>query len=124
MGNQGSGVSVPHKPLRLDPRTDLTLHPSSSSITESPVSIAAHGLVSETRGLSLRFPRFMQVRVDKGVEQASTPSFLASLWRKQQKAPAEGTSGVDDGDLIDVDVEESDDFDEEEENDSEEGLGT
>ncbi|KAJ3535503.1 hypothetical protein NMY22_g6460 [Coprinellus aureogranulatus] len=94
-------------------RPDVYLKPTEvweirgADITESPVSVAAQGLVSETRGLSLRFPRFIKAREDKGIEQASTPRFLASLWRKQQKTAA-GRGGVDDGDLIDVDIEESD----------------
>jgi DNA ligase-1 len=75
------------------------------SITESPVSTAALGLVSDTRGLSVRFPRFIKVRLDKKTEQASTPEFLASMWRKQQKAPV--VAGADDGELIDVNLSEA-----------------
>lgn len=55
-----------------------------ADITMSPTYTAAIGLVSEERGLSLRFPRFLKVREDKGVEEASTAEFLAGLWRKQQ----------------------------------------
>ncbi|KAB5545776.1 hypothetical protein GE09DRAFT_218807 [Coniochaeta sp. 2T2.1] len=59
-----------------------------ADITLSPVYTAAIGLVSEERGLSLRFPRFLRVREDKGVEEASSSEFLAQLWRKQEaKAP-------------------------------------
>ncbi|KAJ2931218.1 hypothetical protein H1R20_g5794, partial [Candolleomyces eurysporus] len=75
------------------------------SITESPVSTAALGMVSDSRGLSVRFPRFIKVRVDKKIEQASTPGFLASMWRKQQKAPV--IVGTDDGELIDVNLSEA-----------------
>jgi len=46
--------------------------------------VAAKGLVSDTRGLSLRFPRFMRVRDDKTIEHASTPQFLAKLWSDQE----------------------------------------
>lgn len=62
------------------------------------------GLVSPTRGLSLRFPRFMSVRVDKGVEHASTPDFLAGMYRTQQAAGKDQT-GADEGELVDVDLE-------------------
>ena len=59
-----------------------------ADVTLSPVYTAAIGLVSEERGLSLRFPRFLRKRADKGVEEASTSGFLAGLWRKQEtKAP-------------------------------------
>ncbi|KAK8034265.1 DNA ligase I [Apiospora rasikravindrae] len=60
-----------------------------ADITLSPVYTAAIGLVSQDRGLSLRFPRFLRKRDDKGIEEASTNDFLAGLWRKQEaKAPA------------------------------------
>ncbi|KAF2758209.1 putative DNA ligase I [Pseudovirgaria hyperparasitica] len=55
-----------------------------ADITLSPVYPAAIGLVNEDRGLSLRFPRFLKVREDKGIEEASDADFLASLWRKQE----------------------------------------
>jgi len=64
-----------------------------ADITLSPTYTAAIGLVSEERGLSLRFPRFLKVREEKSIEEASTDEFLAELWRKQQaKAPAEQQS--------------------------------
>ncbi|RJE17163.1 DNA ligase, partial [Aspergillus sclerotialis] len=54
-----------------------------ADITLSPTYTAAIGLVSEERGLSLRFPRFLKVRVDKSVDEASSGEDLAVLWRKQ-----------------------------------------
>lgn len=61
-----------------------------ADITISPTYTAAIGLVREDKGLSLRFPRFLRKREDKGVEEASSSEFLAGLWRKQEaKAPAE-----------------------------------
>jgi DNA ligase-1 len=56
-----------------------------ADITLSPTYTAAIGLVSEDRGLSLRFPRFLRVREDKGVDDASTSEYLATLWRKQME---------------------------------------
>ena len=63
-----------------------------ADITLSPTYLAAIGLVSEERGLSTRFPRFLKVREDKGIDEASTVDFLATLYRKQEaKAkPGEG----------------------------------
>ena len=55
-----------------------------ADITLSPTYTAAIGLVSEERGLSLRFPRFLKVREDKSIEEASTPDLLSSLYRKQE----------------------------------------
>jgi DNA ligase-1 len=48
-----------------------------ADITLSPTYTAALGLVSDERGLSLRFPRFVRKREDKGIEEASTSEFLA-----------------------------------------------
>ncbi|KAI0780041.1 hypothetical protein C8Q74DRAFT_1262700 [Fomes fomentarius] len=78
-----------------------------ADITISPVSVAALGLVSQTRGLSLRFPRFISVRDDKGVENASTPEFLATMYRTQQAAGKDQT-GADEGELVDVEIEDGD----------------
>lgn len=55
-----------------------------ADITISPTYTAGIGLVSEDRGLSLRFPRFLKKREDKGIDEASTNEFLAGLWRKQE----------------------------------------
>ncbi|KAI0706815.1 hypothetical protein C8T65DRAFT_651542 [Cerioporus squamosus] len=91
-----------------------------ADITISPVSVAALGVISQTRGLSLRFPRFMSVREDKGIEDASTPEFLANMYRTQQAAGKDQT-GADEGELVDV-VEEGEDDDEEEADNSEGDL--
>lgn len=64
-----------------------------ADITLSPTYTAAIGLVDPDRGLSTRFPRFLKVREDKSIEEASTSDFLASLWRKQEarvRAEVEG----------------------------------
>lgn len=59
-----------------------------ADITLSPTYTAAIGLVSDERGLSLRFPRFLKKREDKSIDEASTNEFLAGLFRKQEaKAP-------------------------------------
>ena len=55
-----------------------------ADITLSPTYTAAIGLVSEDRGLSMRFPRFLKLREDKSIEEASTTEFLANLYRKQE----------------------------------------
>jgi DNA ligase-1 len=59
-----------------------------ADLTLSPTYTAAIGLVSEERGLSTRFPRFLKVRDDKGIDEATEAAELASLYRKQEaKAP-------------------------------------
>ncbi|KAL4897049.1 ATP-dependent DNA ligase [Aspergillus ambiguus] len=68
-----------------------------ADITLSPTYTAAIGLVSDERGLSLRFPRFLRVREDKSIDEASTADYLALLWRKQsERAELEaGQPGAD-----------------------------
>lgn len=56
-----------------------------ADITLSPTYTAAIGLVSEERGLSTRFPRFLKVREDKGIEETTTSDHLADLWRRQEE---------------------------------------
>ncbi|KAJ5799642.1 uncharacterized protein N7518_001710 [Penicillium psychrosexuale] len=60
-----------------------------ADITLSPTYPAAIGLVSEERGLSLRFPRFIGVREDKSIDEATSSDYLALLWRKQMERTAE-----------------------------------
>ncbi|EXJ83536.1 DNA ligase 1 [Capronia coronata CBS 617.96] len=94
-----------------------------ADITLSPTYTAAIGLVNEDRGLSMRFPRFLKVRDDKGIEEASTNEFLAALYRKQEARIKEtgqvvqttGAAAVVEGDALgpaDEDEDHDDDLDE------------
>lgn len=58
-------------------------------------------MMSDSRGLSLRFPRFIKVKEDKTVDMASTPAFLAEMYRSQQRA-GKIRAGADDGGVLDV----------------------
>ena len=78
-----------------------------ADITVSPTYTAAIGLVSDERGLSLRFPRFLKKREDKSLEEASTSDFLAGLFRKQEaKAVAEKGEKGGIAEAVDDEVEE------------------
>ena len=62
-----------------------------ADVTVSPVYLGgAEGLGGE-RGLSLRFPRLVRERADKGVEEASTVGELVRCWEMQRAGG--GTSG-------------------------------
>ncbi|KAF2399989.1 DNA ligase-like protein I [Trichodelitschia bisporula] len=84
-------ISRPHYVEYHGPEPDVWFEPREvwevvfADITLSPTYMAAMGLVSEERGLSLRFPRFLRVREDKSVDDASTEQFLAELWWKQEE---------------------------------------
>ncbi|KAF1812619.1 ATP-dependent DNA ligase [Eremomyces bilateralis CBS 781.70] len=84
------------KPMYVEyngPEPDIWFEPQEvwecvfADVTLSPTYTAAIGLVSDERGLSLRFPRFLRVREDKSIEEASTSEFLAELYRKQAGDP-------------------------------------
>ncbi|KAK0564073.1 hypothetical protein OC861_004483 [Tilletia horrida] len=69
-----------------------------ADITLSPVYTAARGHalgVDTNRGLSIRFPRFIKVRDDKNVEQATTPGQLAKMFREQMARAPEGQPSGD-----------------------------
>ncbi|GAW04306.1 dna ligase [Lentinula edodes] len=88
-------------------KPDMVWEIRGADITLSPISIAACHLTSSSKGLSLRFPRFIRVRDDKTIMQASDASFLANLWKSQQ-----GKSKEQDDELIDVDVDSTSDYSE------------
>ncbi|GAA6021308.1 hypothetical protein JCM10207_002692 [Rhodosporidiobolus poonsookiae] len=72
-------------------RPDIWFKPSEvweirgADFTLSPVYPAARSLVGGLtgRGISVRFPRFIKVRDDKGIEHATTAEQLADLYEKQ-----------------------------------------
>jgi len=61
----------------------LTLVLPARSFTLSPVYPAARTALGGERGVSIRFPRFIKVRDDKGVENATTAEQLARLYEAQ-----------------------------------------
>ncbi|PWN54495.1 ATP-dependent DNA ligase [Violaceomyces palustris] len=79
-----------------------------ADITISPNYTAAAGLIHPEKGLSIRFPRFMRRREDKGPEMASTPEMLAGIYRmqnsvvKSEGASKEGDDQEDRGTVEDV----------------------
>ncbi|KAK4675147.1 hypothetical protein QC764_500880 [Podospora pseudoanserina] len=76
------------------PEPDVWFNPTEvwevafADVTVSPTYTAAVGMVHPDKGLSLRFPRFVRKREDKGIEEASTSEVLAGLYRKQEAGPA------------------------------------
>ncbi|GJE86143.1 DNA ligase I [Phanerochaete sordida] len=60
-----------------------------ADLSLSPVYTAAQGLV-EDRGISLRFPRFIRVRDDKGADDATGPEQIAEMYERQVLAQNKG----------------------------------
>jgi DNA ligase-1 len=62
---------------------DVVWEITGADLSLSPNHKAGIGKVSPERGISLRFPRFIRVRDDKGMEQATTGDELAEAFENQ-----------------------------------------
>lgn len=95
-------TSLPHSVTEITPLTDLepwvwfipqeVWEIRGADFTLSPVYPAAQSLLGE-RGVSLRFPRFIKVREDKGIEQATSSEQLAGMYEKQSEGGGGKTRG-------------------------------
>jgi DNA ligase-1 len=67
-----------------------------ADLTLSPRYMAAMEEMGVKKGISLRFPRFIQRRDDKKTEEATTTKAVAEMYRKQESVGKESKVGVDD----------------------------
>lgn len=54
-----------------------------ADLSVSPVYTAAIGQVDGSKGISIRFPRLVRVRDDKGPEETTSPDQVAEMYKRQ-----------------------------------------
>jgi DNA ligase 1 len=64
-----------------------------ADLTLSPVHAAAKGRVASDRGIALRFPRFIGVRSDKAVEDATSAGQIADMFNGQAVRQQQSSGG-------------------------------
>jgi DNA ligase-1 len=67
-----------------------------ADLSISPVYTAAVGKVDPNKGISIRFPRLVRARDDKGPEDTTSPDEVADMYSRQAVVNKSTKSVVDD----------------------------
>eukprot|EP00916_Digyalum_oweni_P012223 GHVL01020238.1.p2 GENE.GHVL01020238.1~~GHVL01020238.1.p2 ORF type:complete len:326 (-),score=54.35 GHVL01020238.1:126-1103(-) len=69
-----------------------------ADLSISPIHTATYGMRAETKGIGLRFPRFLHIRTDKNCQDCTSPEQIVDMYDAQFKKSGDFVKTEDDDD--------------------------